>query len=103
MLDLFSSFFLSLPPPTSFFLFNVEFHTLKQTGGSGSEIREKPDRHPHILTYSYDFCVWQQVFDLRAPLSLQRRTIYKMGPVLFGRCPKRCVFPPLALCGDKEI
>lgn len=52
---------LSLSPSSvlTAFPFDVEFHTLKQTGGNSSEMGKNSDRqtHPRILTYSYDLCL----------------------------------------------
>lgn len=84
------------------FLSNVEFRTLRQTGGNSSEIGKTSDRqqHPQILTYHLWFLCLAACFWPSCPLSLQRGTIYKMGPVLFGRCPNVMLlffFPSLSL------
>lgn len=55
--------------------------------------------HSHLLIWflSLAACFWPP-----CPLSLQKGTIYKMGPVLFGRCPNVmfCFFSPRSLSAE---
>lgn len=63
------------------FLADVEFRTLKQTGGNSSETGRNSARQqdPHILTYSYDFSVCQQLFDLCALYLSREEQFTKWG------------------------
>lgn len=80
---------LSLAQYYHIFLVDVEFHTLKQTGGSSSS--EIGKNLPQTATSTYfHLLIWFLClaggFWPLYPLSLQRRAIYKMWHVLFGRC-----------------